>query len=106
MTYASETWTLTNSLDRRLAAGQRNMKRAMIGVSWQDHSTNEWIRRKTKVRGIMHVIKVRKWTWAGHIARLQDNRWTSQATDWRPMNGSRSKGRPTLRRWSDEIDTF
>ena len=60
------------------------MERAMIGVSWQDHRTNEWIRRKTKVRDIMHVVKARKWTWAGHIARLQDNRWTSQVTDWRP----------------------
>ena len=53
----------------------------MIGVTWQDHRTNEWIRRETKVRDIMHVIKARKWTWAGHIARIQDNRWTFQVTD-------------------------
>ena len=92
MTYASETWTLTKALERRLAAAQRNMERAMIGVSWQDHRTNEWIRRKTKVRDIMHVVKARKWTWGGHIARLQDNRWTSQVTDWRPMDGSRPRG--------------
>ena len=59
MTYASDTWTLTKAVEWRLAAAQRNMERAMIGVSWQDHRTNEWIRSKTKVRDIMHVIKAR-----------------------------------------------
>ena len=29
----------------------------MIGVSWQDHSTNDQVRNKSKVRDIMHVIK-------------------------------------------------
>ena len=67
MAYASETWTITKALEQRLAATPRNMERAMIGVSWQDHRTN-------KVRDIMHAIKARKWTWAGHVARLQDNR--------------------------------
>ena len=28
------TWTLTKALERRLAAAQRNMETAMIGVSW------------------------------------------------------------------------
>ena len=58
---------------------------------------------KTKVRDIMHIIKPRRWTWAGHVAHLQDNRWTSQVTDWRPMDGSRLRGRPS-KRWRSEID--
>ena len=77
----------------------------MIGVSWQGHRTNEWIRSKTKVRDIIHVIKARKWTFAGHVAHLKDNRWTCQVTDGRPMDGSRPRGRP-LKRWRDEIDEF
>ena len=48
MTYASETWTLTEALEQRPAAAQRNMERAMIGVFWQDHGTNEWVRSKPK----------------------------------------------------------
>ena len=76
-----------------------------MAMSQQDHRTNEWIRRKTKVRDIIHVIKARKWTWAGHIVRIQDNRWTSQVTDWIPMDGSRPRGRPS-KRWRDEIDDF
>ena len=74
MIYASETWTLTKALERCLATAQRNMQRAMIGVSWQDHGTNEKVRTKTKFRDIIHVIKARKLTWAGHVSCIQDNR--------------------------------
>ena len=81
MIYASVTWTLPKALKRRVAAAQTHMERAMIRVSWQDHSTNEWERSKAKARDIMHVIKARKWNWIGQIARLQDNRWTSHVTD-------------------------
>ena len=52
MTFASETCKLTKALEWRLAAAQRNMERAMICVSRQDHWTNEWVRSKTKVRDI------------------------------------------------------
>ena len=75
MTHASETWTLAKAFELRLAVAKRNMERAMIGVYWQDHRTNEWIRSKARVRDMMHVIKGRKWTWAYHIAHLQDNGW-------------------------------
>ena len=74
----------------------------MIYVYWQNHRTNEWVRRKTKVHDIIH-IKARKWTRAGHIACIQDNRWTCQVTHWRPKDGRRSRGKPS-KRWRDEVD--
>ena len=85
---------ISKALERCLKTTQRNMEGAMIGVSWNDYRTNEWVRRKTMVCNIMHVIKARKLTWTSHIARIQDNRWTSQVTDWRPMDGSRPRSRP------------
>ena len=60
MTFASETWTLTKALEWCLAAAQINAERVMIGVFLQDHRTNEWVRSKTKVYDIMHVIKAIK----------------------------------------------
>ena len=60
-------------------------------------------KEQTKIRDIMHVIKARKWNWAGHIARLQDHIWTSQVTEWGPMDGSRTTDRLWKRR-RDEID--
>lgn len=43
-----------------------------------------------------------KWKWAGHIARLTDNRWTVEATKWPGPPGTRKAGRPNTR-WIDEI---
>ena len=43
-----------------------------------------------------------KWKWAGHVARLKDNRWTRRCTEWQPRRGKRSRGRPS-RRWQDDI---
>ena len=43
-----------------------------------------------------------KWKWAGHIARLKDNRWTKRCTEWQPRRGKRSRGWPS-RRWQDDI---
>ena len=77
----------------------------MIGVPWQDHRTNSWVKSKINVHDIMHVIKARKCTWAGHIARFQGNTWTSKVRDWRPMDDSRPRGRPSKRQ-RDEIDDF
>ena len=106
MTYASETiLDIIKALERHLAAAQKSIELAMIGLSWQDHRTNEWVRTKTKVRYIMHVIKARKLTCVGHVARLQDDRWECQVRVWRPMDGSRPRGKPS-KRWRDEIDDF
>ena len=40
MTYSSEIWTLTETLERHVAAAQGTMERAMIGKSWPDHKAN------------------------------------------------------------------
>ena len=43
-----------------------------------------------------------KWRWAGHIARMKDNRWTKRCTEWQPKRGKRSRVRP-CRRLQDDI---
>ena len=49
---------------------------------------------------IVHLVQT--WRWAGHIARMKDNRWTKRCTEWQPRRGKRSRGRPS-RRWQDDI---
>jgi len=55
--------------------------------------TNKWVRGQTKVMEIMEIIKNRKWTWAGHIGRRTDNRWSAALTVWTPMGGEINRGR-------------
>ena len=105
MTYASETWKLTKAMERKLATSQRKMERSMLGVTWEDRKTNEWIRDQTKVKDILEKANGQKWTWAGHISRIKDNRWTVSFTEWRPMDGKRARGR-SMRRWRDELDSY
>ena len=50
-----------------------------------------WIREKTKLKDIIQVVKQQKWRWAGHVARMNDNRWTKRITDWHPFNEERSR---------------
>ncbi|PIK48481.1 endonuclease-reverse transcriptase [Apostichopus japonicus] len=93
MTYASETWTLTIKMERKLAAAQHNMERSMLNITYKDHKTNKWIREQTKVQDIMEVIKHRKWTWAGHVTRRGDGRWSTLTTVWTSLDGKRNRGR-------------
>ena len=46
-----------------------------------------------------------RWRWAGHVARMNDNRWTVRLNEWRPRTGKRSSGRPA-RRWRDDIQEY
>ena len=47
----------------------------------------------------------RKWTWAGHILRRTDGRWTTRMVNWIPHGGERGPGRPPTR-WEDSLDSF
>ena len=88
-----------------LRIAQRAMERAMLGMLGRDRKRSTWIRESNKVRDIIQVVKQLKWRWAGHVARMNDNRWTKILTDWHPYNEKRSRKRPDTR-WKDEIEKF
>ena len=105
MIHGAETWALTIQAKNKLAAAQTKMERSMLNITYRERKTNIWVRQKTKVIDVIEQIRRQKWTWAGHISRLRDNRWTSRITTWRPYEGKRSRGRPA-RRWRDELDEY
>ncbi len=76
LTYGSETWRLTKELERKLKSAQKGMERRMLGITWRDRKRASWTREQTKVEDILVTIKNKKWTWAGHVMRRRDNRWT------------------------------
>ena len=105
VTYGAETWNLTKRQTRKLRTMQRAHERIMLGLTWRDHKTAQYIREKTRVRDIIESIKNLKWRWAGHVARMADNRWTSRLTTWIPRDHMRNRGRQNVR-WRDELDKF
>ena len=103
MTYGSETWSLTKSQENKMLVALRSMERKILGVTWRDRKSNNWIRERTKIRDIIVTVKSNKWRWAGHVCRQEAERWTRKTTEWRPWYGKRDRGRPKTR-WRDEID--
>lgn len=77
----------------------------MLGVSLKDKKRATWIRQQTKVEDILKTIKKKKWQWAGHIYRRQDNRWTKKTAEWVIHDTKRPRARP-MTRWRDEIAKF
>ena len=102
MTYGCQTWSLNKQITNKLRTAQRAIEREMLDLKLKDKITCSEIRKRTKIIDIIEYTLKQKWKWAGHIARLKDNRWTKRCTEWQPRRGKRSRGRPS-RRWQDDI---
>jgi len=68
-TYGLETLTLILGSANRLWFCQREIERAMLGISLRDKIRNEEIKRRTRVCEVVGRIARLKWRWAGHVAR-------------------------------------
>jgi hypothetical protein len=82
----------------------------------EDEQAETWVEWMKRVTGLLEdqVRKAgvedwvlgqrrRKWRWAGHLARRDDERWSSKIVTWIPEGGTRRVGRPE-RRWGDDLD--
>ena len=74
MTYGYQTWSLTEVSVKKLETSQQAMERRMLNVKLKDRIRNTTIRQRTKVTDIVQYVTNTKWKWAGHIARMKDNR--------------------------------
>ena len=101
----AETWTLTKQVQNKLAAAQTKMERSMLNITYKDRRTNIWVRERTKLIDIIYTVRKMKWSWAGHINCLKDDRWTSRVTTWRPYDKKRRQGRPA-KWWRDDLDKY
>ena len=48
--YGCESWTLTADLTKRIQAFEKKCYRHMLGISWKDRMTNEFVQRGIKAR--------------------------------------------------------
>lgn len=102
LTYGSQTWTLTQRQKTLLQVTQRKMERKILNISIKDRIRNAEIRQTTQIKDVISTAEALKWKWAGHTARLDQDRWAYVATTWDPRNGQRHPGRPRTR-WTDDI---
>ncbi|KAE9420923.1 hypothetical protein Angca_009566, partial [Angiostrongylus cantonensis] len=74
LTYASETWSL--------------LERTMLEVSRftqvRDGIRSSDLRQRSKIKDAVLYAKQSKISWAGHVMRMNDDRWTRAVSDWIP----------------------
>ena len=96
MTYACQTWSLTDSKLEALCISQRKMEREFLGITLLDKKPYTWIRNKTNIRDIKDTVKDNLQRWAGHLAKFTDNRWTlsdSLVSTWKQKKKSQTKNK-------------
>lgn len=106
LAYGSQTWTLTSKIINKLKVTQNSIERSILNVKKKDHVKIQTLKQKLGNNvNIINYIRKQKWKWAGHTARLKDNRWTYKVTFWYLSYLKRNRGRQ-LARWEDDINAF
>ena len=105
--YGCESWSLTLREERRLRVFENGVLRRIFGPK-RDEVTGEWRKlHNEELKGlysspnIVRVIKSRRMSWAGHVARMWEGRGVYRVLVGKP-EGKRPLGRPR-RRWEDNI---
>jgi hypothetical protein len=105
--YGCETWSLTLMEEHRLRVFESRVLRRIF-VPERDEVTGEW--RKLHIEelhnlysspDIIRQIKSRQMRWAGHVARIGEERKLYKVLVGKPQ-GKRSLGRPRCR-WEDGL---
>ena len=102
--YGCESWTLTADSTKRIQAFKNKCYRRMLGISWMDRKTNEFVQRGIKVRAgqqenLLGIVKRRKLAWFGHFSRHNSLAKTVlQGT----LEGGRKRGRQ-VKCWADNL---
>jgi len=105
--YGCETWSLTLREERKLRLFENMVLRRIFGPR-RDEVMGEWRRMHSeKLRdlypspNIVRVIKSRRMRWAGHVARMDEERGVYRVLVGKPV-GRRPLGRPR-HGWVDNI---
>ena len=98
--YASEKWTITTDIERRIQVVEMRCFRKLLGSSYRDHIINEEVKARIgnaigPYEDLLASVKRRKLKWYGHIARSSGLAKTIlQGT----VQGGRRRGRQRKRR--------
>ena len=95
--YGCESWTLYKGQVLRLEQFHLRCLRKIMGITWQDRIPNTTILRRAGLDGIEAYIMRSQLRWAGHVARMPDDRLPKQIFFSELSEGDRVPGRPFLR---------
>jgi len=95
MLCGSECWAINKVHIQRIDAVDQRCLRKILDIRWHDFVRNADIRRITNQPPLSSIIKSRRLTFFGHLARTDENADASQAIcEPPPENWRRPPGRP------------
>ena len=105
--YGCEAWTLLADTERRIQAFQFKCLRRLLGISYREHKTNDFVWRTVEnlvgpQEPLLATVKRRKLQWYAHVTRHNTPCKTIlQGT----VEGGRRRGRQR-KSWSDNIKAW
>ena len=102
--YGCESWTLLAEAEERIRSFETKSTRRMLGISWREHKTNEYVMKRVKdlvgpQEPLLTTVKRRKLVWFGHTTRHNSlSKTIMQGT----VAGSRKRG-GQRKCWMDNI---
>jgi len=99
--YGAETWPVTDYLAERVSVCEMRMLRYCLGVTLEEHKTNESIRQETKVINVLELKRKRRLQWFEHICRREKEDDIRRVHELK-VAGERNQGCPK-QRWHDTI---
>ena len=105
LNYGCESWALKRRDQNLISVFERKVLRTIIGAMregerWRSRYNFE-LQRNYGEPDIVTVVKVQRLRWAGHLARMNENRAPSILFRNNP-DGQRGVGRPKMR-WMDGV---
>ena len=107
--YACESWTISKKDEQKLRAFEMRTYRRLLGISWREKKTNEWVLAELKringkeLESFLEMMRKRKFKFFGHMMRADG---LTKAVIEGCMEGRRGRGRPqgnwmnNLKDWS------
>jgi hypothetical protein len=101
LTYGCESSVLTTKLESRLQINEMRYLRSVVRKTRRNRMKNNAIRIGMNTQPLLARIKYFQLRWFGHIHRMQEGRYPTQALEAR-SEGRRPKGRRRVV-WVDNI---
>jgi len=97
----SENWTLTASQRRRIEAAEVKLLKPLAGHTFNDHKTNDSIRRDLQTECILDKTDEYRRNWLLHLQRMPHYRIPLKSYHY-SSQGKRTIGRPK-KRWREQL---
>ena len=100
--YGAESWVLYRKQVRLLERFHQRCLRAIMGIQWQDHVTNEEVLQRADITSVESMLMIRQLRWAGHVSRMDDSRMPKAVFYSELCQGKRDRGAPR-KRYKDQL---